>query len=327
MASSSARSAAASDAALLEAPALRRRMLVIVNPFATSVDERLRALVLAALQSRYEVTALDTAARGHATELGRMAVAEDYDVVVTLGGDGTLNEVANGLAGSGVPLCPLPGGSQNVFAKMLGMPAEIVDATSHVLRLADDWHPRRVDLGRVNGRIFTFSAGAGLDAAVVEHVDAHPERKARWRQWYYMQSAALVFTRRYAVRAPRLEVEGPDGPISGVTVLVQNGDPYTYAGERPVRVCRDVALDSGTLSAAVLARTSPLDMPAIAPRLLLDRFEVTDHRHVRSLERLRELRIRSTGDHAIGVQVDGDFIGAYQDIRFEVLPGALCVVA
>ncbi|HVP03664.1 MAG TPA: diacylglycerol kinase family protein [Solirubrobacteraceae bacterium] len=324
MASSDA--VAVADAALLEAPVVRRRMLVVVNPAATSVDPRLRALVLAALRSRYEVTAVDTVARGHAMELGHRAVAEDFDVVVTLGGDGTLNEVAGGLAGSSVPLCPLPAGSQNVFAKMLGLPHEIVDATAHLLRLADDWRPRRIDLGRVNGRIFTFSAGAGIDAAVVEHVDAHPARKARWRQWYYMHSAALVFATRYALRAPRLEVDGPEGPIEGVTVLVQNGDPYTYAGERPVRVCRDVALDSGTLSAAVLARTSPADA-SLVPRLLLERLEVAGHRHVVPLEHLHELRIRAAGDLAIGVQVDGDFIGAYEDIHFEVLPGALSVVA
>ncbi len=313
-------------AAALEAPALRRRMLVVVNPYATSVDARLRTLVLAALQSRYEVTALDTAARGHATDLARRAVEQEFDVVVVLGGDGTLNEVANGLAGSGVPLCPLPGGSQNVFAKMIGMPGEIIDATEHVLRMADDWHPRSVDLGRVNGRIFTFSAGAGLDASVVEHVDAHPRRKARWRQWYYMQSTAQVFARRYAVRPPRLVVEGPDGPIDGVTVLVQNGDPYTFAGTRPIAICRDVALDSGTLSAAVLSRTSPLDL-TMAPRLLLQRYEVTDHRRVESLTGLRELTIHAGGEQAIGVQVDGDFIGAFETIHFEVLPGALSVVS
>ncbi len=290
---------------------LRRRMLVVVNPYATSVDARLRRLVLAALQSRYDVTAMDTAARGHATDLAREAAANGFDVVVVLAGDGTLNEVANGLAGSDVPLCPLPGGSQNVFAKMIGIPAEIIDATEHVLRLADDWHPRQVDLGRVNGRVFTFSAGAGLDASVVEHVDAHPGRKARWRQWYYMQSAAQVFVRRYAIRPPRLIVEGPEGPVEGVTVLVQNGDPYTYAGTRPIPICRDVALDSGTLSAAVLARTSPLDL-TMAPRLLLERYEVTDHRNVESLTGLRELDIRADGDQAIGVQVDGDFIGAFE---------------
>ena len=313
-------------AAALGEPAVRRRMLVVVNPKATSVDARMRRLVIAALQSRFEVRALDTSARGHATELAREAVAEDLDVVVSVGGDGTVNEIANGLAGSPVPLFPLPGGSQNVYAKMLGVPADVVDATEHLLRLADDWRPRRVDLGRVAGRFFTFSAGAGLDASVVEVVDAHPERKARWRQWYYAQTASTVFLRRYLVRPPRLIADGPDGPVSGITALVQNGDPYTYAGSRPVRVCRDVTLDSGTLSAAVLERATPLDLPTMAARLLSDRLEATDHKHAASLAGLRELRVRADGD-PFAVQVDGDFLGRFDDVTFDIAPGALSVVA
>ncbi|CAA9528509.1 MAG: diacylglycerol kinase, catalytic region, partial [uncultured Solirubrobacteraceae bacterium] len=139
-----------SDAFALEAPVEKRRMLVIVNPYATTVSDRLRTLVVSALSSRYEVTAFDTQRQGHATELTREAAGEGYDVVVALGGDGTLNEAANGLAGTGIPLTHLPGGATNVFCKMLGMPGEIVDATEHLLRVADDWRPRQVDLARAN---------------------------------------------------------------------------------------------------------------------------------------------------------------------------------
>lgn len=315
------------DRELLEAPAVRRRMLVVVNPKATSVDARLRRLVVAALQSRYEVVATDTADRGHATHLAREAVRDGIEVVVTVGGDGTLNEAANGLAGSGVPLFPLPAGSQNVYAKMLGIPADVVDATEHLLHLADDWRPRRVDLGRVEGRYFAFSAGAGLDASVVERVDAHPERKARWRQWYYAETAAAVFLRRYLVRPPRLVASGPGGDVEGITVLVQNGDPYTYAGSRPVHVCTDVALDSGTLSAAVLERATPLDLPTMAVRLLSERLEVTGHAHAASLTGLRELHVRAAGEQPFAVQVDGDFLGRFEHVTFSVAPGALTVVA
>src|SRR6185295_17405537 len=156
-----------------------RRMLVIVNPYATTVSDRLKNLVVYALRGRYQVDAVDTERRNHASELCREAAREGYDVVVAFGGDGTVNEAANGLAGSNTPLTCLPGGATNVYCRLLGIPAEIVDATEHILRLADDWQPRAVDLGVVNDRYFTFSSGVGLDASVVERVDAHPYRKAR----------------------------------------------------------------------------------------------------------------------------------------------------
>src|SRR5581483_2207177 len=115
----------------------------------------------------------------HATVICREAALEGYDVVVAFGGDGTVNEAVNGLAGSNTPLTALPGGSANVFAKILGIPGEIVDATEHLLRIADDWRPRRVDLGVVNGRLFTFGSGLGIDASVVRRVDERPRLKAR----------------------------------------------------------------------------------------------------------------------------------------------------
>src|SRR5881227_393132 len=133
-------------------------MMIIVNPYATTVSDRLRNLVVYALQGRYEVTAIDTERRGHAVELCREAADEGYDVVVAFGGDGTINEAANGLAGSTTALSVLPGGATNVYCRILGIPNEIVDATEHLLRLADDWRPRAVDLGAVNGRAFTFTA-------------------------------------------------------------------------------------------------------------------------------------------------------------------------
>src|SRR3954466_14249545 len=149
-------------------------MLVIVNPYATTVSDRLRNLVVYALQSRYSVEAIDTEKRDHATQITREAAEEGYDVVVAFGGDGTVNEAANGLAGSETPLTALPGGSTNVFCRTLGSPNDVVDATEHLLGIADRFRPLRVDLARAGGRHFTFSAGVGLDAAVVERVGAHP---------------------------------------------------------------------------------------------------------------------------------------------------------
>src|SRR5207245_6095969 len=98
---------------------------------------------------RFEVDAIDTEARGHATEICREAAHEGYDVVVAFGGDGTVNEAANGLLGSTTPLCSLPGGSANVFGRLLGIPGALVYAAGPLRSLADDWRPRKVDLGAV----------------------------------------------------------------------------------------------------------------------------------------------------------------------------------
>ena len=121
----------------------------------------------------------------HATEIGREACHGGYDIVVAFGGDGTLNEVANGLAGTDVPVSVLPGGSTNVVARTLGIPNDVVDATEHLLSIADDFRPRRIDLGIVDGRHFVFSCGAGIDASVVERVEANPQMKARAGPYFY----------------------------------------------------------------------------------------------------------------------------------------------
>src|ERR1700752_4815832 len=138
-----------------------RRMLIIVNPYATTVSDRLKNLVVYALRGRYEVEAIDTDSRDHATELSREAAGEGSDGVVAFRGDGTGNEAANGLAGSDTPLCCLPGGRANVYCRMLGIPTDVVDATEHLLLMADEWAPRQVDLGRVNDRYFVVKSGVG----------------------------------------------------------------------------------------------------------------------------------------------------------------------
>src|SRR5688572_6220414 len=180
----------------------KKRMLIIVNPYATTVSDRLKNLVVYALQGRYEVEAVTTEAQNHATEIGREACRGGYDLVVAFGGDGTLNEVANGLAGTGVPVSVLPGGSTNVVARTLGIPNDVVDATEHLLGLADDFRPRAIDLGIARGRHFVFACGAGLDAMVVKRVDAHPKLKARAGEWYYTWAAVTGFNRHYLMGEP-----------------------------------------------------------------------------------------------------------------------------
>jgi diacylglycerol kinase family enzyme len=315
------------EVAALERPARAKRMLVIVNPYATTMSDRLKHLVVYALQGRYEVRAVDTQRRGHATELCREAAREGYDVVVAFGGDGTVNEAANGLAGSATPLTCLPGGSNNVFGKILGIPDDVVDATEHLLRLADAWAPRAVDLGRVNGRWFTFAAGMGLDASVVERVDAHPERKTRWGAWYFTEIAVRTFLRRYVVRPPRLEVDAGGRTIPGVSVFLQNAQPYTYFKQRPVNLVEGAALDSGDLAGVVLTRASPVDVPTVAFRALSGAARIAQHGKVEAFAGVRDVTVRSLDGRAVPLQVDGDHIGEAEEATFTVTPGALRVVA
>lgn len=307
----------------------RRKMLVIVNPYATTVSDRLRNLVVHALESRYDVTAINTQRQGHATELVREAAQEGYDVVVAFGGDGTLNEAANGLVGTDVPLTHLPGGATNVFCKMLGIPGEIVDATEHLLRIADDWKPRQVDLGVMNGRYFTFTAGFGLDASVVKAVDLQPARKHRFGAPYFAWSAVRTFLAHYLVRPPLVETDLPDGSgaVRGINLLVQNGDPFTYFGTHPLRVAEEVSLESGTLSGVMLKRATPIDLPPVVHRLFSRKRRVVDYRQVQSLPGVVSLRARSADGKPVALQCDGDWVGDVTEVEFSVAPGALTVVA
>ncbi|HTW12967.1 MAG TPA: diacylglycerol kinase family protein [Solirubrobacteraceae bacterium] len=302
----------------------RKRLLLIVNPYASTVSDRLRNLVVSALRGSYEVDAIDTERREHATELCREAAQEGYDGVVAFGGDGTVNEAANGLAGTGTPLSCLPGGRANVYCRMLGIPTDVVDATEHLLSLADHWHPRPVDLGRVGARHFLFSAGVGLDANVVAEVDAHPRLKTRLGQYYYAWVATLTYGRRYLVHPPRMETSLG---VTGVTVLIQNAAPYTYFGNRSIEMASGAKLDSGDLSGLILKRSSPLDIPSIAWRALSRRAKVSDHPQVVEFNAEKHVLIRSLDDRELPVQVDGDFIGTANEYQFSVVPGGLTVVA
>ncbi len=309
-----------------------RRMLIIVNPYATTVSDRLKNLVVYALRGRYEVDAIDTNARGHATELSREAAREGYDVVVAFGGDGTVNEAANGLAGSDTPLCCLPGGRANVYCRILGIPTDVVDATEHLLLMADDWRPRRVDLGSLNDRVFVFSAGVGLDASVVEQVDAHPHLKARFGEWYYTWVGIRTFTRRYLLHPPRLEAcLGGEGfreqTIPGVTVIVQNAAPYTYFGARPVEMAEGASLHSGDLAGVVLDRARPIDVPTIIVRALSPRWKLSRHRHVHPFSGATQLRIVTRDERPLPLQVDGDYIGEAEEAVFGVRPNGIAVVS
>jgi diacylglycerol kinase family enzyme len=305
----------------------RKRLLVIVNPYATTVSDRLKHLVVYALQGRYDVDAVDTEGQNHATDICREAADEGYDAVVAFGGDGTVNEAANGLAGTKTALTVLPGGATNVYCKMLGIPGDIVDATEHLLRLADNWEPRRVDLARVNGRLFTFSAGIGIDASVTKRIEQHPILKARLGAWYFTWAALTTFWRHYVVRPPALEVDAGDDVLHGATVIVQNGDPYTYFNYRPLHVAEGATLESGTVAGVVLKGTRPTVMPGIIWRLFSRRARIVKHRAITGFSDLTAVRVKVADERPAPLQVDGEYVGDVSEAVFGIEPLILNVVA
>jgi diacylglycerol kinase family enzyme len=193
--------------------------------------------------------------------------------------------------------------------------------------MADDWRPRKVDLGVVNGRCFTFASGLGLDASVVERVDANPRMKARLGPYFFAWVAVGTFLRRYLLAPPRLEVHAAGRTLEGVTAIVQNGSSFTYFHDRPIDIADGAALDSGALAAGVLHRATPLSMPFIAWRALSRHARVAEHRQVTGLAHLSELLVRSADGNSLPLQVDGDYLGEVSEARYSLLPGALSVIS
>jgi diacylglycerol kinase family enzyme len=301
-------------------------MALIVNPRATTVSARLKKLVAYALAGRYDVTALETEERNHATALARDAAREGFDVVVAFGGDGTVNEVANGLAGSPVPLAVLPGGCTNVVCRMLGVANDIIDATEQLLLVADDLRPRAIDLGRVNGRYFVSSAGVGLDADTTRWVDERTHLKRRAGPFFFSYAGAITFG-RYLRHQVRIAVESGGRRVEGVSAVLQNSDPYTFFKRRPIRINSGQELDSGTLSMVVLRDALSRDVPGLAWRLLSGR-AMAAHRRAESFPRVSEARVTAVeGARGLPVQVDGDYIGDCDEASMSVHPGALRVIA
>lgn len=301
-----------------------RRALLLFNPEATSVSPRVRDVIAHALAAELKLDVVGTKRRHHATHLAAGAAHEGYEVVVCLGGDGTLNEVVNGLVGTDVPIIPLPGGGTNVFARTLGLPKDPVEATSVVLeRLHSGVEPRRIPLGRVNGRHFAFCAGVGLDAAIVRSVERRFRLKRRIGEWFFVaqgfRTALFVYPRRdrpITVRAPGRELEGMRG------VVVCNSDPFTFLGSRPFRLCPDASHDRA-LDATALAS---LGIPT-ALRVIARAFAGGSHVRMRSVHALGDLDSFTVEcERPLPYQVDGDYAGEGARFEFSSVPDALWVL-
>ncbi|MFM7665890.1 MAG: diacylglycerol/lipid kinase family protein, partial [Actinomycetota bacterium] len=183
------------------------RILLIVNSFATSVTPRNTVQVHQYLARHHDVQVVETSERGHATRFAVDAVARGLDAVVAFGGDGTLNEVATGLAGSTVALGVLPGGSTNVFARSLGMANDPLLAVTQLAAGLDGGLIAPIGMGEANGRYFTFHAGIGYDAEVVRQVERTFSFKRLVGQPLFAYAALRTWFVDYDRKFPHFTVE------------------------------------------------------------------------------------------------------------------------
>lgn len=244
------------------------KLLFLVNSYASAVTPRTRVVIRKALSADHDVSLVETSRHGHATRLAQGA-ADTADAVVVLGGDGTVNEAANGLAGSRCALAVLPGGSTNVFARTIGLPNDPVEATGALLDALARQSVRRIGLGTVDGRYFLANAGVGFDAEVVSQVERRSDLKRYAGHPLFVYSALDTWLRHYDRRRPALAVTTAEGtePTDGYLTIVLNTNPYTYLGNLPLNLAPETTLDSGlaaiTLRTMSLYRTLPLIVSAL----------------------------------------------------------------
>lgn len=302
------------------------RLLLVVNPSASSVTARTRIVIQKALSADHRLEVAATTRRGHATRLAKGAANDGIDVVVVLGGDGTLNETANGLVGTDTALAALPGGSTNVFARTLGLPDDPVEATGALLDAIEAASIRRIGLGSINGRYFLFHAGIGFDAAVVEQVERRGGLLKRFAGHPLFVAASIdTWFRHYDHRGAVFQVAtGDDNTTSpSVFAVCLNTDPYTYLGTRSLSLAPSATLDrplsvvsfkdlglmtvSSTLAAAAGLR---IGMPASPSVTVVNDVEVAE--------------IRAT--RAVPWQVDGDYVDKVTNLSVRHHPGIMDLV-
>jgi diacylglycerol kinase family enzyme len=298
------------------------RILLVVNSFASSVTARNTVVVQRRLGRSNEVETVETNRRGHATRFAHDAARRGIDVVVAFGGDGTLNEVATGIAGTATALGVLPGGSTNVFARTLGMPNDPALAVHHLAAGMEAGTIRPIGLGRVNGRYFCFHTGIGYDAAVVEAVERRASLK-RWLGHPLFISAAVTTWIGYDKRTPHFRVVTPQRCIDdGFFTIVLNTNPYTYLGNRPLDLSPAATLDRGLV--AITFRTMRL-----AP-ILRSVAGALRGGGIRSSDRIVELveldALTVEGERPFPYQVDGDHLGDTMRLDFRHEPDAVRLV-
>lgn len=279
-----------------------------------------------ALGSAKELQIEETANRGHAAALACRAMRDGVDVVVALGGDGTVNEIVNGLLTDGVhPGVPglgiVPAGSTNVFARALGLPNDPIEATGVLLESLRGGRRRAVSLGRLDERWFVFAAGVGFDAAIIAGVERRRRTGRKSTTGLYARVGMREFFRADR-RHPQLHLDLPDGTVLDDVhmVVVANADPWTFVGSRPLRPTPDASFDSGlevyarTRMGLISASVSMAQMARRRPRRGIGASVTHD---------LTGLVVRA--DSPMPIQVDGDLLGEREKVHFRSVPEAISV--
>jgi diacylglycerol kinase family enzyme len=307
------------------------RALLIINPRATSMTGRDAGLVVRALGSRLDLAIRQTQYRGHAGQLAADSAADRYDLVITFSGDGTVNEVVNGLMR--VPgqaerpaLAPIPGGGANVFARTLGLPPDAGGAVQRIMAAVAAGQRRKIGLGLAGDRYFTFSAGLGVDAEVIGDMERQRARGRRASVAAYLRTAVRGYYRTDR-RRPALTLRMPDKPpVNGLFMgVVTNSSPWTYLGSHPVRPAPHADFSSG-LDLFALRRLRTLTTLAALGHMMHSRNEeLPGGRDVVSASALHELAFDA--DRPIAYHIDGEYLGETEAVTFRFVPDALRVVA
>jgi diacylglycerol kinase family enzyme len=312
------------------------RALLIVNPHATSTTRLRRDVIARALASAVELEIVETRYRGHGTSLASSAAAAGIGLVITLGGDGTVNEAINGLlrrgpADSGSDpaaspaLAALPGGSANVFVRSLGLPADPVDATGQILEALAAGRCRSVGLGLADDRYFAFNSGMGFDAEVVRAVEGRRAHGGAVSPALYLRMAIRQFYGMTDRRHPAITLDGPAGESGGALqwCTVSNTAPWTYLGRRAVNTNPQASFDTG-LDVFGLRRLGTIGTLATLRQMLAQRDEPPRGRGIVTQHDLPELTLRAS--RPVAFQIDGEYVGEREQVTFRSAPRALRIV-
>lgn len=301
------------------------RLLLVVNVAASGVSARSCGLVEKELSAHHDVTVVRTTARWHACSLAREGSADGVDAVVVLGGDGAVNEAANGLVGTSTALAALPGGSTNVFARTVGLANRPDQAVHQVVAALEAGSVRRVGMGRAGDRWFLFHLGMGYDAAVVAQVEQRSGLKRWLGHGLFAAAAVHTWVRGYDRSRPRFSLLLPDGSSidDGYFAICSKTDPYTFLGPQPFRVNPGVGFDT-PLGLVVLRDLSASTLLGAAAAALRGGADLGARAWVEQRSGLERLTV--TGDGPFPYQVDGDFLGETESLEITYRASCLDVV-
>jgi len=302
------------------------RGLLIVNRYATSMTGTVTDLAVRSLAGLMELDVERTRCRGHAREL---AAATRAGLVIVHGGDGSINEVVNGIMArpDGRPLIAvIPGGGANVLARALGLPLDAAAAIRRVREVITAGRYRTIGLGLAADRYFTFSAGLGFDAEVVGEVDRLRAEGRRESTSLFVRTIVRKHYRGTDRRRPALTLER-DGepPISDLFMtIITNRSPWTYFRDRPLLPVPNPDFNSG-LDLLALRRLRLATIVNAVGQMLYVRSRPPRGRNMLSVLGSESLTLRSA--RPIAFQVDGEFLGETEAVKFQFVPHALRVVA